>query len=447
VLLNITLPFPHGHHRARDREAGRRQRSTAVRHTVADALGGGGWIAFAVPIILEERGPMAILTHDIREPKETGAVRIAVVLATVWTNAFVATCLLAPRASPVTIARLNVWLIAVLVATTAAYVVGQAVVGWAAGFHISTLHVGFGPSLLELGPGPQVVVRAIPLRGWVVASLPEKSASLRSRLALFAAGGPMAALLVAAAAAAIVSTTHGEARLAVMLVFAVGVAIAGLNLIPSDLPRYSDIPVRSDGRFLFGAWRLTDADLDELRAAVPLTAGCRLVRQGRLADALPHLEAAFALAPARAGVWLGVALVRLERWAAAVPYLRGCEDPGARLALAWALVMLGEPGQFAEADALTRDDALTTFRACGVRGAVLVRLGEFDAAIPLLERSMAAPRREPPWLAQTRCLLAEIALARGDLDAADAELARAAVLSERLPRIAALRAEVARRRG
>lgn len=316
---------------------------------------------------------------------------------------------------------------------------GHAVAAWLVGLRIERVIVGEGPRLVEgTIRGVTIELRLLPLGGVTVPRPGMLGAFIRSRYWLVVAGGPAANVLVHVLCAAIVNDPGAGVPLR-QVMFEVAFMnswLLLLNLIPfrtsggqpSDglqlvtipfvgptvvhqtrLVRYAQHATEALAREdLDGAQRWCEAGLEALPRDVVLRQLLGFVQHRRRDYERARQVWKEALADARAP--------------AAQYLLQSC--------IAWVDVLVGGEDRLAEADRLSRELSLVSDAAQRhTRGAVLLRLGRLDEALPLLKaRLYLGGPKHPRDIAACHALLAVATALAGERDAAarHLETARAA---------------------
>ena len=297
---------------------------------------------------------------------------------------------------------------------------GHALVGKLTGFHVLRITVGVGSPLVERRVGSTSIdIRAFPVGGLTYGTTSARRA-LRTRLWLFAAGGPAATIAVTVVAWRLALAFSGTWAGAVLAAFTfAGVVLALGNLFP-----YRSGGQTTDGWKLLTTPFMSRSELDQMVAQSGAVEVVEHLRRGDHDDALSRARAMVDESPdsVESRTALAVVLLRAERWAEAGDEIRDqlatldLDDDKRTLHLnnlAWADLMTGDPSLLDEADRASAEAfASQPWRHAirGTRGSVLVERGELTQGIELL-RSSELRSHEPRSRASTDAYLA-IALAR-----------------------------------
>jgi tetratricopeptide (TPR) repeat protein len=342
--------------------------------------------------------------------------------------------------------RPNAWALVNVAISVPAYILGMlaheaghALVAWTVGLAVPRIEIGTGRHVWSgRWRGAIVRVNATLISAGVFVAPKERSFE-RTRLWLTNAAGPLASLLLAWIAIAF--TGRGfPAALAPRFVLTKVDPLAMLVLANVVIGIGNAVPFRtkqsiSDGFKLLAVPFMSRKQLDELYAFRYLLEGLDAQESNRLAEAVRIYDEGLQHFPENASLRhdRAVAFVRMRRYAEGLADFRKLVDhPDAhpstramtRSNAAWCLIRLGDPGSYPEADQLsaTAYESLRHVPAVvGTRGAVLVRLGRFDEAVPLLERARDEARTDENR-AYNACALAVAYASLGDLDKAQSRL-------------------------
>jgi hypothetical protein len=293
---------------------------------------------------------------------------------------------------------------------------GHAGVGRLVRFKVLRIVVGVGSPVLERRAGStSIEIRALPVGGATYGTTSARRA-LRTRLWLFAAGGPAATIVVTAMAWKL-ELVLGPSTWAGFVLWAF--TMAGIVTAVTNL-----IPMRSRGRTSDG-WKLVTTPFlsrEKLDQTVAQSATIEAIEHSRRGDhdvAIAHAHAMVAEHPEAVGprAALSVLLLQAERWAEAADEIRDQltslpldEDQRASHLnnLAWADLMVGDPARLEEADhasaeAFQRKPFAEAIR--GTRGSVLIERGVLAEGIQLVASS-DLPSLTPRQKAYTHAYLA-----------------------------------------
>ena len=326
------------------------------------------------------------------------------------------------------------WFLVVFLVVIPIHELGHALAGFLVGYRIRGVVIGVGSPLLAFNvAGVAIRINLLPFGGLTLGT-PRGGSWLRLRLWVFALGGPAANVALCYVLRRLYghadAATAEQHRLAAVASSASWTVLA-LNLIPFKTAEGAS----SDGYSLFTIPFWKQAQLEEARIvveALPLLEALR--RDDPQAATLPaeELQARFPEHRLTASLLgslrhrQGRSIEALSLWRQALARSTHPRQIAfLKNNIAFVEVVIGDPANFAEADAysaaaMAAHPELTPF--VGTRGAVLARLGRAAEALPLLRRAaaVAEPGRSQAYnrasLASALAMLGRTAEARRELD-------------------------------
>jgi Zn-dependent protease len=319
---------------------------------------------------------------------------------------------------------------------------GHAAVATLLRMRVGAIFIGMGPAVGAFRvAGVPVVVQAVPISA-ITQVFPRDRRLVRLRFAAVFVAGPLANALLVAIGLLLLRSLQADPVMAheVATFVAVNAFMVLTNLIPlASTTRAPGRGLGTDGYRILTAHRISDATIGRIIAIAATLDASELIRTGRAMEAVSLLDPLLRAKKIHpfAYLALGDAYVKLRRYPdalnayASFPIRKApAQKPFVDNAMAWCLIRGHGRSELARASRLSRR-ALKTHpdhaNFLHTRAAVLIARGRLKAAARIIE---ALPQKQPklaPGILE--CTRAELALARGDLQAAERELA----IAEKLP--------------